>query len=105
MTKGEVKAGKTRGGRHGGARPGSGMPKGYKTRKTLAKEEAREFARQKIFAEEEARELARRITTRKPIQGYELVVTLIEQLQQLKDACQSSPKILPAPEAYRIFDF
>ena len=29
----------------GGARPGAGMPKGYKTQKTIAKEEARELAR------------------------------------------------------------
>jgi hypothetical protein len=32
----------------GGKRPGAGMPKGYKTQKTLAKEAAREVARQLI---------------------------------------------------------
>jgi hypothetical protein len=36
---------------HGGTRPGAGMPKGYKTQKTLAKEQAREVARQIITRE------------------------------------------------------
>jgi hypothetical protein len=35
----------------GGARPGAGMPKGYKTKKTIAKEKAQETARAMITAE------------------------------------------------------
>ena len=38
-------------GQHGGARPGAGMPKGYKTQKTLAKEAAREVLVAKVLAE------------------------------------------------------
>ena len=36
---------------HGGYRPGGGRPRGTKLIKTLAKEQAREFLRQKVIAE------------------------------------------------------
>ena len=46
---------------HGGKRPGAGMPKGYKTKKTIAKEVAREAIRQTILQHADAM-LAAQIT-------------------------------------------
>jgi hypothetical protein len=87
---------------HGGARPNAGMPKGHKTRKTIAKEEAREIARQLITRELEPLIMAQ-IENAKGISHFFLRDPDTKQFKRITDADEIERAIEAGEEHYRIY--